>query len=77
MGLFLWLIFIGFVLIRGGWIIGKSVGNTIFNPENKSVYIDKSVTINHIQHHHTHKHQNLTVIDEETHKRGLDNFNLN
>jgi len=77
MGLLFLLLIVGFVLIYGGLFVGKSIGNAIFNPEESAKYIDKSVTINHNYHNHVHKHQNLTVIDEETHKKGLDNFNLN
>ncbi len=73
MGLILWLLFIGFVLIYGGWFFGKSIGNVVFNPENKTVYIDKSITINHNYHNHRHEHKNLTIIDDETHKKALNN----
>jgi hypothetical protein len=77
MGLLFLLCIVGFVLIYGCGLIGKSIGNAIFNTEESAKYIDKSVTINHNYHNHVHKHQNLTVIDEETHKKALDKFNLN
>lgn len=69
-----------------GYKLGSGAGGMIDKMNNKSeekrrpTYIDNSV------HHHTHEHgdryisnenhlhQNLTVIDEDTHKRGLEQF---
>lgn len=82
------LIFILFVLslpFLGYWLGGRIGGavdkmNNVREEKKRPTYIDNSV------HHHTHEHgdryisnenhlhQNLTVIDEETHKRGLEQF---
>jgi hypothetical protein len=65
------LIFI--ILVGGGWLIGKFIGSILFpDREEKPTYIDKSV--NHHYHTHIHEHKNLTVIDEETHRKGLEQF---
>jgi len=61
--------FLFFVLVFGGWAVGKLIGNIFFPERNTGGYIDRSV--HHHHHHHTHTHQNLTVIDDETHKRAL------
>lgn len=69
----------------GGLFESKSSRNNI---PDKPTYIDNSVhyhvhndTHEHIEkkiikntHNHEHKHQNLTIIDEETHARGLGHF---
>lgn len=66
--LFLFIIFVG-----GGWMIGKFIAGLLFpDYKEKTTYIDKSV--NYHFHTHNHEHKNLTVIDEETHKRGLEQF---
>lgn len=82
------LIYILFVLSLPflGYKLGSGIGGMLDNMNNKRekkkrpTYIDNSV------HHHTHEHgdryisnenhlhQNLTVIDEETHKRGVEQF---
>jgi hypothetical protein len=69
-----------------GYKLGSGIGGVVDKMNRKReekrtpTYIDNSV------HHHTHEHgdrylsnenhlhQNLTVIDEETHKRGLEQF---
>jgi hypothetical protein len=71
--------FLGYKLFGGiGGAIDKM--NNKREEKRRPTYIDNSV------HHHTHEHgnrfisnenhlhQNLTVIDEETHKRGLEQF---
>jgi hypothetical protein len=61
------------VLVGGGWLVGRFIGELLFpEREEKPTYIDKSV--NHHYHTHIHEHKNLTVIDEETHKKGLEQF---
>jgi hypothetical protein len=80
--LVLFLIFVG-----GGWIVGRGIGGllgSLFGAEEKPTFIDKSVhyhfhthdtgpkTIKNDTHHHTHQH--LTIIDEETHQKGVDHF---
>lgn len=44
--------------------------------QHEHEYVEKKVIQNnHIENHkHDHTHQNLTVIDEETHARGLGHF---
>ena len=77
--------FIGLWLGRGvGSSLDKFFGNNQKNnsPERNYNYTDNSV--HHHQHIHeygdkkvineNHLHQNLTVIDEETHKRGVEQF---
>ena len=71
MELFFVFFIIGFGLIRGGWLLGRSVGkfagNALFPIEKpKPTYVDNSTTIVH--HHHTHHHQNISIIDEQTKK---------
>ena len=53
------------VLVGGGWLIGKSIGNVLFpgKKEDKYTFIDKSV------HHHHHEHKNISIIDDATKKR--------
>lgn len=42
--------------------------------QHEHEYVDKKITQNNHTHNHKHTHQNLTVIDEETHARGLGHF---
>lgn len=83
--LFVLILFI--VLVGGGWFIGSSVGSALDkvfgnNREDKPTYIDNSVHHHYHTHehgqknvqNHNHLHQNLTIIDEETHKKGLGYF---
>ena len=57
--LFFFILFV--VLVGGGWLVGKSIGNALFpDRDNRNVYIDKSV------HYHEHKH--INIIDEGTRK---------
>lgn len=61
------------ILVGGGWLIGKAIGSLLFpEGEEKPTYIDKSV--NYHFHTHKHDHKNLTVIDEETHRKGIEKF---
>lgn len=61
------------VFVGGGWLVGKFIGSILFpDREEKPTYIDKSV--NYHFHTHNHEHKNLTVIDEETHRKGLEKF---
>lgn len=76
MGGIIFILILFVVLVGGGWYIGRSIGGAlerrINEPDSssRSTYIDKSVNF----HTHHHTHQNLTVIDEETHKKGLGYF---
>lgn len=61
------------VFVGGGWLVGKFIGGILFpDYKEKPPYIDKSV--HHHYHTHNHEHKNLTVIDEETHRKGLKKF---
>lgn len=72
------------ILVGGGWLIGSSagkfIGTRIDKKEDKSTFIDNSVHYHYHTHDYgnksfdSHIHQNLTIIDEETHKKGLDYF---
>lgn len=85
----LFVFFVGGGWLLGNTIGGffeKKVDN--YNDNERPTYVDNSVhyhvhndTHEHIakkitqnNHKHEHKHQNLTVIDEETHRRGLEKF---
>lgn len=83
--LFILILFV--VLVGGGWYIGRSIGGAlgrrIYEPDNsKPTFIDNSVHHHlHVHEHgpktvqnHNHLHQELTVIDEETHRKGLEHF---
>lgn len=71
------LLFILFVvLVVGGWLLGKSVGNALFPKERDPLdylknYKEPPVIHNHYHTHH-HTHQNLTIIDDETKKKVLE-----
>lgn len=85
MAIFLFLLFV-LSLPFIGYRLGSGIGGVVDKMNRKkeekrtSTYIDNSV------HHHTHEHgdrylsnqnhlhQNLTVIDEETHRKGLEKF---
>ena len=86
MGLELFILLLFIFFVGGGLYTGRSIGgflgNLIDKKEDKPTYIDNSVH-HHFHTHeygdksfnnHSHLHQNLTVIDEETHQRGLDHF---
>jgi len=47
------------VLVGGGWLIGKLVGEALFPKckESGFTYIDKSV------HHHYHEHKSIIIDD--------------
>lgn len=47
------------VLVGGGWLIGKGVGEALFGSDNDTKYVDKSV------HHHYHTINNNTIINNE------------
>ena len=53
------------VLVGGGWLLGKSIGNALFpsEKEDKYTFIDRSV------HHHHHEHKNISIIDDTTKKK--------
>lgn len=83
--LFLFLVFVFSLPFLGLWL-GRGLGGFIEylmkkgDDVGRTTYIDKSVHY-HIHEHgdkyitnENHLHQNLTVIDEETHKRGLEKF---
>jgi hypothetical protein len=54
------------VLVGGGWLIGKSIGEALFPSEkDKYTFIDKSVH----HHHHHHEHKNISIIDDVTKKK--------
>lgn len=64
------------VCVGGGWLVGKILGSLFTGTsKERETYIDKSV--HHHHHYHKHTHQNLTIIDEETHKKGLGYFSDN
>lgn len=55
------LIILFIVLVGGGWLIGKAIGNALFpDNQNRNTYIDRSV------HYHEHKH--INIIDDATKK---------
>ena len=72
MGAILFIVVLFVVFVGGGWYIGRSIGGLIESKNDnyptyeKNTYIDNSV--------HYNVHQNLTVIDEEIHARGLGHF---
>jgi len=53
------------VLVGGGWLVGKLVGEALFPDKNNDriTYIDNSV------HHHYHEHKNISIIDDSTKKK--------
>lgn len=54
------------VLVGGGWMIGKALGNLLFpKDKNDSQFIDNSVH----HHYHHHEHKNISIIDETTKKK--------
>jgi len=53
------------VLVGGGWVFGKSIGNVLFPSEKK----ENITFINNITHQHYHEHKNISIIDDETKKR--------
>lgn len=62
----MWLILILFiVLVGGGWLVGKAIGNALFPDEKKETY----TFVNNITHNHYHEHKNISIIDDETKKR--------
>lgn len=63
-----------FILVIGGAKLGRVVGRSVFGRKNQGyTFIDNSVH----HHHHNHEHKNINIIDEETHRRGLEKFNKN
>ena len=57
----LFFIILFIVLVGGGWLIGKAIGNALFpDNQNQNTYIDRSV------HYHEHKH--INIIDDATKK---------
>jgi ABC-type nickel/cobalt efflux system permease component RcnA len=75
MGFLLFIIILFVIFVGGGWYIGRSIGGFLgqnLDKEDKPTYIDNSV--HHHHHNHVHTHQNLTIIDEKTHQKGLDYF---
>lgn len=65
MGFILFFVVLFIVLVGGGWMIGKSIGNALFPSEKEEKY----TFINNITHHHYHEHKNISIIDEETKKK--------
>jgi hypothetical protein len=65
MGFILFFIVLFIVLVGGGWVVGKSIGNALFPDEKK----DKYTFINNITHVHHHEHKNISIIDDATKKR--------
>lgn len=64
MGFFIFFLVLFVLFVRGGWLIGKWTGNTLFpEKDDKFTFIDKSV------HHHEHKH--IHIIDDATKKEIL------
>jgi hypothetical protein len=53
-----------FVLIGGGWLLGKGVGQALFE-EKKEKYTFNSTHV----HHHYHEHKNISIIDDSTKKK--------
>ena len=84
------LLFILFVLSFPfiGYKLGKGIGSLFSsNSNDKEDSRTYNYTDNSVHHHyhthehgtkvvqnHSHLHQNLTVIDEETHKKGVEKF---
>lgn len=71
---FLLVLFI--VLVGGGWLLGKGIGNVLFpaekNPMDDWKNFKEPPVINNHYHTHVHHHQNLTIIDDETKKKILE-----
>lgn len=61
MGILIFILVLFVIFVGGGWLIGKSVGNTLFPTERRerNVYIDKSV------HHHYHDNRSIHVDGKE------------
>jgi len=61
---FIFILFI--VLVGGGWLVGKLVGNVLFpdKKEDTFTFIDKSV--------HYHEHKNISIIDDTTKQKILE-----
>ncbi|TDE53752.1 hypothetical protein [Flavobacterium sp. GT3P67] len=60
------ILFLFVVLVGGGWLVGKSIGELLFpDKEGKNTFIDKSVH----HHHHHHEHRNISIIDDATKKK--------
>lgn len=71
MGAFVLIILLFVVLVGGGWSLAKSFANLIFR-EEKTTFVDKSVT--NVYHTHLHQHRNISIIDDATKEKIL---NLN
>ena len=63
--MFIFLLILFVIVVGGGWLIGKGLGNIMFPNEKEkgNVFIDRSV------HHHHHEHKHINIIDEGTKKR--------
>ena len=60
---FIFILFI--VLVGGGWLLGKGIGNLIFG-EKKDTYIDRSVHHHHHYNDNRSEHKHISIIDEQT-----------
>lgn len=65
MGLLVFFMILFIVLVGGGWLIGKAMGNVLFPGEKQEKY----TFVNHITHNHYHEHKNISIIDDDTRKR--------
>ncbi|QYS85404.1 hypothetical protein JJC03_09145 [Flavobacterium oreochromis] len=66
------LVFILLIVVGLPWLgcnIGKSIGGYLDNSFSGGKYIDSSVN------NHYHTHQNITVIDDEYHRKGVEYHN--
>ena len=62
----LFIIVLFVVLIGGGWLLGKGIGEALFGGgEKKETYTFNSTNT----HNHYHEHKNISIIDEETKKK--------
>lgn len=60
---FLLILFI--VLVGGGWLLGKGIGNLLFG-ETKQTYVDRSVHHHHYHNDNRSEHKHISIIDEQT-----------
>ena len=61
----MFIIILFIVLVGGGWLLGKGIGEALFPSEKKKTYTFNST---HIHHHH-HEHKNISIIDDVTKRK--------
>ena len=60
----LFIIILFVVLVGGGYLIAKSIGEALFGKSKETFTFNST----HIHHHH-HEHKNISIIDDATKKK--------